>query len=313
MSPAKDYVVPYFSNLAALSLLNRNPGVVRNYIQWYIDHVGKHDPWGLKGTITDYRYEGGTEISTGNYDSADAYAGTFLTLVAEYYRATGDSALIGANLEKLYQVADAIASLQAGDGLVVAKISDPSKYLMDNCEAYRGLIDFAHMLSVLGEGTSAVKYYTIGEAIRRGIETRLWDPTTGTYFWRVHWLGFRQRPNMGKWYPDAVSQLFPILTGIVSPNSEQAQSTWKLFNQYFPGWPFLDHGQKFAWTQVAYVCYRMGDPQTTRRFLDSLVRLFSVRGKPSTWHPLESSMLIMLNDALWNSQASSDVYSPKSL
>lgn len=313
MSPAKDTVIPYFSNLAALSLLNRNPEVVRKYIQWYLDHVGKDDPWRMKGTITDYQYEGNREISTRSYDSADAYAGTFLTLVAEYYKATGDSELVIENLQKLYDVADTILALQAKDGLVRAKISDPSKYLMDNCEAYRGLIDFAHMLSLIGDASSALKYYTRGEAIRRGIQNKLWDPTTNTYFWRVHWLGFRQRANMRKWYPDAVSQLFPILTEVISPNSEQAQAIWNLFNQHFPGWPSLNHGQKFAWTQVAYVCYKMGDIQTTQHFLNSLLRLFSVRGKPSTWYSLESSMLIMLNDALWKPSLTPDLDGPRAL
>lgn len=299
MSPTQDRVVPYFSNLAAISLLNRDPAVVKKYIQWYVAHLGKHDPWGMKGTVTDYIYRGSQEISTRSYDSADAYAGTFLTLALEYHRATSDSDYLKQILPQLYAVADTIVALQSGDGLVRAKISDPSKYLMDNCEAYRGLIDFAHLLSMLGEQSNAVKYYRKAEAIREGIEHRLWDPTTNSYYWRIHWLGFRQRSDLRKWYPDAVSQLYPILTEVISPNSDQARSIWESFNRHFPGWPRLDHGQKFAWTQVAYVSFKMGDMQKSQSFVESVKRLFDISGKPGSWHVMESSMLIMVKDALW--------------
>ena len=299
MSPSKDRVVPYFSNLAALALLNRNPEAVKKYIQWYVAHLGKHDPWGMKGTITDYIYKGDEEISTLDYDSADAYAGTFLTLVLEYHNATGDSTFLETILPQLHEVANTILALQSKDGLVRAKISDPSKYLMDNCEAYRGLCDFSHLLSMLGDQTDAVKYYRKAQAIRQGIQQRLWDPKTNSYYWRVHWLGFRQRSNLAKWYPDAISQLYPILTQVIAPNSDEAKAIWDSFNRHFPGWPVLNRGQKFAWRKGASVSFKMGDMERSQTFVESLKRLFEVKGKPASWYATESSMLIMVKDILW--------------
>ena len=117
----------------------------------YLSQLNRPDRWGLSGTIYDYEVErhgfaAGSEateivmIATRNYDSADSYAATFLTLVSEYYYKTQDSELVTANLDDINLVAQVIVSLQDKDGLVFVKPGSRTKYLMDNAENYRGLI-----------------------------------------------------------------------------------------------------------------------------------------------------------------------------
>jgi hypothetical protein len=61
------------------------------------------------------------------------------------------------------------------DGLTYALASHKVKYLMDNCEAYRGLEDFGKLLDSLGSG-EAPHYRARAKSIAAGIERMLWNP-----------------------------------------------------------------------------------------------------------------------------------------
>ena len=133
------------------------------------------------------------------------------------------------------------------DGLTYALASHKVKYLMDNCEAYRGLEDFGKLLDSLGSG-EAPHYRARAKSIAAGIERMLWNPRIQLYHAsKTGW--FRPGVNIKKFYPDASCQIFPVLCGLHKPESERGVRLYKIFNEYhptglksaliIPGWSWL--------------------------------------------------------------------------
>src|SRR3954447_8254719 len=95
---------------------------------------------------------------------------------------------------------------------------------MDNCEAYRGLRDLVSLFqNVFGDSTKAAYYNAAADSMLRGINS-MWMNVA----WAIYkdGAGNLQAPSVATtWYPDAISQLFPILTGVTTasgPRSVQA-------------------------------------------------------------------------------------------
>ncbi|MBV9183679.1 MAG: hypothetical protein JO356_20425, partial [Acidobacteria bacterium] len=160
-------IEPYFANLAAIGWLkdnvsNRIPQV-ENWMSWYLAHLNWPDNQGIYGTVYNYTVSNTVETSTNNYDSADAYAATFLSL-AEALWNTGDSGAqsfirnaIGEY--DLNVIGNIITNLQQVNGLVEAMPSYPIEYLMDNSEDYRGLSDLAALAKQAWGDISTENWY----------------------------------------------------------------------------------------------------------------------------------------------------------
>lgn len=221
------FISPYMINLMAISLVeNGNLDGIKDYIKWYLDHLNYPDSYGLTGTMYDYIItNGGVETSTYSYDSADSYAATFLYLTAQYWKATGDLKFIKQNLKKFKDVAYVIAYLQDRDGLVRAVPWLNTKYLMDNSEAFGGLMAFSDLLSILSD-KDAYYYGAISSSIKNAINNELYNPGLENFYWAKDdsilftsvWQIF---------YPDAFAQLFPIYYHIAT--CEKQQSLWQKF------------------------------------------------------------------------------------
>ncbi|MCL5046013.1 MAG: hypothetical protein M1598_04375 [Actinobacteria bacterium] len=293
-NPQKNAVVPYFANLSAMVLVGENPGLVREYLTWYLGHLNRPDRWGLDGTIYDYTYYGGTEENTERYDSADSYAATFLSLVAAYHRATGDLEFVKANREKLQAVADVIAGLQDTDGLVWATPGKETKYLMDNAEDYRGLSDWAELLAALGDQKSARVYARRAASIKSGITVRMWSPWRKQYAWSIDAPGNRAWVRAGVWYPDAVSQLYPLLFGVVPADGPDARAAWRRFTEAFPRWYELEREDPFPWAIVAYAAVRVGEKDSARAYVEHMRK----RKDSAPWYGAESAFFIMTLEEL---------------
>ena len=293
-TPQKNAVVPYFANLSAMVLVAENPGLVREYLTWYLAHLNRPDQWGLDGTIYDYTYYGGIEESTKTYDSADSYAATFLSLVAAYCRTTGDLNFAKDNREKLQMVADVIVGLQDADGLVWASPDGKTKYLMDNAENYRGLSDWADLLAALGDQNSARLYARRAANIKLGIALRLWSPWKKQYAWSLDSSGNRAWVRGGVWYPDAVSQLYPLLFGVVPVDGSEARTVWRRFTEAFPRWYELEREDPFPWAIVAYAAARLGEKDSARAYIEQIRK----RKDSAPWFGAESAFFIMTMEEL---------------
>lgn len=286
-------IIPYFSNIAAIELVKHDPNSVRNYMDWYLRHLNQPDRWGLEGTIYDYEIINEECTSTKRYDSADSYAATFLSLIYSYVDFTKDTDFIESNRISIDSICQVIIQLQdPRDGLVWSKADRLIKFLMDNTETYKGLLDWSNTLKILGETEEADFYYSKALDIKRGIESSLWDEDSGTYIWAIYPLGIKRRVNWNKWYPDAVSQLYPILNNLISVDDWKARSIYASFNSHFSEWPINEKRDPFPWVSVAFVAKSLGDNENVHRFLEMAKEQYLSDNRPYPWYSLESAYLI---------------------
>lgn len=275
VKPDDDRVIPYFANLAAMALVDTRPADVRLYLEWYLAHLNRPDRYGLDGTIYDYTVDrAGRERPTGRYDSADSYAATFLTLLRAYVDSTKDRDFVLTHLEKIEAVAAVIPRLQDADGLVWANTAHREKYLMDNAENYRGLEDWAAILTGFGRDGEALSARAAAMRIAGGVETRLWNPARGNYDWGIYtlWLGSRRLGEISRhsswrnWYPDTVAQLFPVIAGLLQPSDTRAVALYENFNTWHPGWVNQAKRDPNPWSVLGYAAAVMGDRERALAF-----------------------------------------------
>jgi hypothetical protein len=278
---------PYFSNLAATGWLADSSKIsaVEAWMQWYIAHLNAPDYNGLDGTIYTYTVSNGVEAPTGTYDSADSYAATFLSL-AEALWNTGDSGaqtfIKGLGKQDFVRIANVITSLQQANGLVYSKPDYKIEYLMDNAENYRGLADFALLLTqAWGDADLSAKYSASALAIQSGIQNVLYIPSQGLYYLYAGGAA----PNMSTWYPDAVGQLLPLVNGVISSTSTQAQSVYAKFNSAWPGWTKLSYNSQdaYPWCVTGYASYLMQDTTRTNAYLIAIQDKYEAASPKFAW------------------------------
>lgn len=230
----KQTINPYIVNIIAIYELNgqRHINEVKEYIQWYFDHLNYPDLDELTGTIYDYEIsKTGKEISTKNYDSVDGYAGTFLYLLNLYHLKTGDKKLTDKHWDRIKDIAYLVPYLQSADGLSRPRLKakDNVKYLMDNCEAFAGIKAFNELIARTGREKDHF-YLETETNIKNGILENLYSEDKKMFFWAIDDKG-KHAADWSKLYPDAIAQLFPIYFGLLDNDSEKKKTIWREFNK----------------------------------------------------------------------------------
>ena len=290
---------PYYSNLAAIGL-TKDPGsygIVQHWMQWYINHLNWPDKWGLYGTTYDYDYNNGAETSHNDADSTDSYAATFLSLAWAYF-STGDAnaqSYVRSLSSQLDAIGQVLVKTQQADGLTWAKPDYQIKYLMDNCEAYRGLRDLGLVFQYAFNDLSKSQYYN-GKAdlMLQGINS-MWMGSS----WAVYkdGVGALTGPNFGTWYPDASSQLFPVMQGVIPPSDGRSQQVYNQFNSVWPGWPNLSFNSQdpFPWVMIAAAAAAMGDSGRVNTYLNAVQSKYVANGFPWPWYNMEGGWYMRVN------------------
>ncbi|HKW18996.1 MAG TPA: Ig-like domain-containing protein [Terriglobales bacterium] len=291
---------PYFSNIAAIGMTKdaaRMPQVTA-WMKWYINHLNWPDRWGLYGTTYNYNVSSnGTETATHDADSTDSYAATFLSLVWNAWQ-SGDTGARSYILTLAYQL-DAIGGVliqtQQSDGLTWAKPNYQIKYLMDNCEAYRGLRDLASIYANVFHDTGRANYYTAAaNSMQNGI-LKMW--LGGKWAVYKDGIGRLATPNMHTWYADATAQVFPVLMGVVSASDSRAQQSWATFNAAWPGWATLSfNGQDaFPWCLVGTAAGAMGDKARLSTYIGSIQKKYVNSNFPWPFYNAEAGWFMRAN------------------
>jgi hypothetical protein len=210
--PAADSrLVPYFADFAALGLVaayrtTHNQTYLeaaKRYTDWYVAHQNPN------GTI--YDYTGGPQDwkATGDYDSTDSYAATFLDLLLAIYRAAPDATWLRAQSHSIAQAVAAIKLTLQPIGLTLAKPTYPVMYTMDNVETARGLRSASELATLLGAQALSTETKTLAERMQTAITQDLWDTKQDSFL-----IGLQ--PDGGKmeglktWYPDVMANLMAI-------------------------------------------------------------------------------------------------------
>jgi hypothetical protein len=292
----KSTFVPYFSNTGARALIGRSSvqeyaDSVLEYLEWYLLHLNSRedDPINGAGTIFDFEIEHSgnqvlSETSTGDYDSVDSYAAGFIILLREYYDQTDDSTFFISNREDVCMVIRAMLNTVDSDGLAMIGNDKRVKYLMDNCEVNRALVDAVFLMeTVFPEGSSentAVRLEMTD--LFSDIQETLSDNTAAIeeLFWNQEELRYEIGINKNgdlivfeDWnvfYPDATAQLFPIAFGVISPDSERAEILYGEFCDTF-NWEDLEHFKSgeasFYWGILAFTGAMMEDMEKVDTYL----------------------------------------------
>ncbi|HEV3250495.1 MAG TPA: hypothetical protein VGZ71_06060 [Puia sp.] len=288
-------IVPYFSNIAAQALLENPTTVniiaVKKWMAWYMAHLN------TDGSVYDYyasNYTGDASLtSTGDFDSIDSYAATFLTLARKLCKVSPSDKnwLISNYSVQLKLIGGALSLVADSDGLTIAKPSYPVKYTMDNSEVNEGLSDMVWLSENIFAKSDSVYWQNLLAANTRSIETDLWDVPNQRYFTNkggpaTNWTVF---------YADATCQLYPIWCGVILPGSVRAQSLWNAFNANYPDWSngkIYDPGG-FPWTLLSYVAVLMNDKTRGDNYL-RFVQSFTNQGHQPTsnWYNLEAAFVI---------------------
>jgi hypothetical protein len=290
-------IEPYFANLAAAGW-TKDPAYysdIQSWMNWYWAHVWWPDPRynNLYGAIDDFsvNFSNGT-FTESQYppttccpqqkhpDSTDSYAGTLLSLAWEYYQ-TGDDAhaYITKIQDELNYVGEVVVDTKQANDLTWASPGYDVEYLMDNTEAYSGLKGLGSIYTALGSDYSqpAAFYQTEAKQMSDGIEASLWSAENNYYYQNTTNSGPTEtsRIDWGTWYPDAVSQLYPIANGVISPDSSRAQQLYRTFNAHWAiggstNWPTLAIPNSFPWALVAYVAVLMGDRGNVNTYINTV-------------------------------------------
>lgn len=279
----KNSIIPYFSDGIATALLMAGEvGTVMDYLDWHFLHLNhaEDDVNGLAYTIYDYTVmlkgeDIVSEKATGSYDSTDSYAATFLSLLLDYYLATGDAEYIRKNYDLICGITWVLLST-ASDGLTPARPDYKMYYLMDNCEVWKALGDSAELLTraVLPalSGKDADNCRTLCSMLlalkgqmAQAIEERMYNAAEGRYEYALDANGSPALFDGGQFYPDNAAQLWPVICGLLEPDSERSKM---LYFDLSERWNWESIGLPGGcWGAVAYCAALMGDGERLQKFL----------------------------------------------
>lgn len=228
-------ILPYLGNYAALGLARAaselhdqaDRDAAWRWLSWYQAHQDK------AGFVTDYHVVDGIEMSTGTYDSTDAYAGTFLAAVAATWQADPDKARLRALGSGIGRAVAAIQATQTTDGLTWAKPGYYEQLLMDNAEVYGGLRSAAVLATALGESALAVRATIDARRVAMGVAA-LWNRNVGGFDWAKARSGTISLPHWTILYPDVMENVWAVAYGLASPT--QARSILLHLDRQQPSW-----------------------------------------------------------------------------
>ncbi len=207
-------VVPYFSNLAAIALLQtNNPAyreTVRKWITWYAANQEED------GTIYDFTGKVGAYAKSDKRDSTDSYAATYLQVLWRYWQVVGEEGFPTAFRTAATRALDAITlTIDPADGLTWAKPEYKVKYLMDNLEVCIGLEEGAKLFTAIGEPVLANNALQARQRILRSLGP-WWDAEKGYFAWARGSSG-AFHVGFDRWYPDGLIHLFALSVLQVPP------------------------------------------------------------------------------------------------
>jgi hypothetical protein len=228
----------YFTNHGLAPIVQYlNAGDLDLYIRRYLDlYLQRLEP---DAAIRDVVFSGGNPNAAYQLvlsDSDDSYAATLLTLAVRYLRASRNWSWWEANRATLKMIAYRNLAVTAKPNGLTSVFQAPRNqsnafgYLMDNCEAYRGLRDFASLLRERGDISDANYYDGFADRIAAGIASYLFDTARS---------GFK--PSDGhlraetSFYPGTTCQVFPQAFD-VSELSSYYSKGWNYLNRFTPNW-----------------------------------------------------------------------------
>ena len=307
--PFGDVINPYFADIAAIGYAKDTTRAadVKNWLQWYVNHINCPDANGICGTIDNILVADGSHQAP---DSNDSYAATFLSAAWAYSQMgdPGSTSFLAGIKPKIDEIADVLRNpqlLDSTDHLLWAKVGYPGKLLEDNCEVYRGLRDVAALYNnVLGDTVRGGQFSTLADQVQTTLTTQMWDSVNGEFFTVKNGDGTFSHVDWLAWYADAqqnigaTSQLFPIHQGVITPSDSKATTVYSKFNTNQSTWTSRPVAvtNDYPWVSVAYAAALMGDTQRVTTYVNNLETAFINPNFPagSFWYNAEAGWTMLL-------------------
>jgi hypothetical protein len=265
----------YFTNLGLLPIVQHlTPADLDLYIRTYLDLYLRS--LNANFGIDDVHLPSG-RADTSNVvkvasDSDDSYAATFLTLVARYLRASNNWTWWDANKARIKEVAYRNLAVTVKPIGLTSVFQAPRSstnnigYLMDNCEVYRGLRDYAALLRLRGEPVDATYYDAIATGIAGGI-VKLFKSTPGAFM-----PGDAYLAPENKFYAGTTCQVFPQAFGVTEA-APLFNYGWNWLNKNTPSW---EDGRydPYPWAVLGFVAAKRGNTTKARTQLTMIENKF---------------------------------------
>ncbi|GAA4031519.1 hypothetical protein [Actimicrobium antarcticum] len=265
----------YFTNLGILPIIQYLSATdldlyIRTYLDLYLRRLEANS------AIQDINF---TTTPTGAFqlilaDSDDSYAATTLSVVARYLHASQNWAWWDANKAKLKTMAyrNLTCAVKA-NGLTSVFQSPRSQtnsigYLMDNCEVYRGLRDYAALLRERGEAVDANYYDSFANGIVARISASMFDTA------RSGFMSSDAETRAGTaFYADATCQVFPQAFGL-SELSSYYDKAFNYMNRVTPNWQDGRYDD-YPWAVLGYVAAKRGASAQAKTQMTRVEKLFT--------------------------------------
>jgi hypothetical protein len=292
---------PYFANLGVHGFVKDSTyyNNIQNYMEWYWANVGwpmyfnssgcttQQTSTKLYGAIADFSVTSGKETALCNGqhpDSTDSYAGTFLSMAWDYWQTNNPNAqayirliTTGAKGDRLDYIGEIVLATLQSNNLTWAKPFYNIEYLEDNSEAFRGLQDLVSLYNIINPSKAAF-YRPYATNMQNAIETTMWNSSGNSFYTYTTLTGNNGVVDWSTWYGTngAVSEIFPIALGVISPSSQTAKNLWTTFQNHWRNqWMTLnaDPGG-YPWVIVGYTAALMGDTGDANTFIQNIENQF---------------------------------------
>jgi|GEM_PF-702441 len=332
-------VVPYFSDSAVLGVIkaaeliggedNKARLLALNYINWYVDHMNtaESDINGVAGTVYDYFvFQNSTDgriieltlhdayassypsNNPYDYDSTDSYAAMFLEILYDYTRVF-DNAFLDGKTKLVDTLINVIMSTYVTSiDLTYAKPNYAVCYLMDNCEVYAGFIAAAKIYDEFyGDDEKAAFALEKADKIKTAILGRMWVESSEVFASSVYTNGKHAAGlDVTEFYPQASSQLFPVLFGLLAPDDPKAITVYNRFKANFcqdgekgKDWSAYDvKGMTYPWCILLRAVVGMKDFTLAQKYIDTIYKRFIIQGHKDPYYNAESGAMLLSLTAL---------------
>ena len=263
----------YFANLGLSAILPYlSVPDLETYIRPYLNlYLAKRE---ANATIQDVVFQNGDPTKTATKllsDSDDSYAATFLTLASLYVKASQNWTWWNTNKAVLKTIAYNNITLRVKkNGLTsVFQTRGRTGYLMDNCEVYRGLRDFAAILRSNADN-DANYYDNFANTIISGIKNNLYDNLNNAFI--SNDTLFAAGTNFYNGDAGATCQIFPQAYGLVELSSYFTNG-WNYLNKIAPNWQDGRY-DPYPWAILGYVAAQRGAITQAQNQVQMIENLF---------------------------------------
>ena len=229
----RSHLIPYCANFSARGLVAAFGGThepryldaAKRWAAWYEAHMN------ADGTIDDFNGSPGAWSPTGDYDSTDSYAATYLDLVLAIHRAAPDREWLRSRLPSARQAVAAIRLTLQPNGLTIAKAKWSVMYVMDNTETVAGLRAAEGIARELGEAAFQRETGAMADKMEQAISRELWNDARQAYDIGLQTNGAKVHGKPA-WYPYLMANL--MAAGWL-PSSERHRALLVSLKEQFPG------------------------------------------------------------------------------